>query len=98
MCKDSLPRQDVYSVYCHCFVYAKNLNINTEIRTGSFYSYQRLWNHSALGGNTLTADESIQIPPPHTKRWTQILLPPSVCQAGWLEDGVSAELESVSTH
>lgn len=25
--------------------------------------------------------ESIQIPPPHARRWTQILLPPSGCQA-----------------
>lgn len=46
----------------------------------------------------LTADESIQIPPPHAKRWTQILLPPSACQVAWLVEGVSAERGSVLTH
>lgn len=37
VCEDSLPRQDVYSVYCHCFVYAKTLNINAKIRTGCLF-------------------------------------------------------------
>lgn len=40
-------------------------------------------------------DEWIQIPPPHARRWTQILLSPSGCQAAWLVDGLLVELGSV---
>ena len=40
-------------------------------------------------------DEWIQIPPPHARRWTQIVLPPSGRQAAWLVDGLLAQQGSV---